>query len=70
MTTNIYFSSKPLGEVSPSQVQRILRRYDLGELISYEKTPDGTGKQTMFIHASSGKYILKGNISLNNMHLP
>ncbi|MEC0243244.1 aminoglycoside phosphotransferase family protein [Paenibacillus dokdonensis] len=61
MSTNIYFSSNQLGELTEAQLQQVLKRFSLGELLSFEKTEKGVGNQTLFISASSGEYVLKGN---------
>lgn len=61
MTTEIFFSSNKLGEVTNEQLQLMLNRFNLGKLISSERTAKGVGKQTMFVKSSSGEYVLKGN---------
>lgn len=61
LTTEIFFSSNQLGVVTNEQLQSMLNRFDLGKLISFEKTPKGVGNQTLFVRSSSGVYVLKGN---------
>jgi hygromycin-B 7''-O-kinase len=61
VTTEIFFSSNKLGEVTNEQLQLMLNRFNLGKLISSEKTSKGVGKQTIFVLSSSGEYVLKGN---------
>ncbi|SFS77174.1 aminoglycoside phosphotransferase family protein [Paenibacillus sp. BC26] len=61
MTTEIFFSSNKLGEVTNEQLQMMLNRFELGNLISAEPTFRGVGKQTMFVRSTSGEYVLKGN---------
>ena len=39
----------------------MLSRWKLGTLHSYKPTEHGVMKQTLFIHASSGDYVFKGN---------
>lgn len=61
MTTEIFFSSNKLGVVTNQQLQLMLNRFNLGNLISSEKTSKGVGYQTMFVRSSLGEYVLKGN---------
>lgn len=61
MTTEIFFSSKRLGDITYEQLQRMLNRFELGTLISGVRTARGSGNQTLLVTASSGAYILKGN---------
>ena len=61
MTTEIFFSSPKLGEISDEQLQRVLYRFNLGELISFTPTLKGVGQQTLFLQSSTGNYVLKGN---------
>lgn len=61
LSTTIYFSSNPIGEVTDRQLQAVLDRYNLGTLISTDKTHHGIGNQTLFIRSSTGEYVLKGN---------
>ncbi|WP_342428393.1 aminoglycoside phosphotransferase family protein [Paenibacillus sp. FSL L8-0158] len=61
MTTTIYFSSNRLGEVTIDQVQRMLNRFDLGRLLSYEKTAEGVLGQTLYVSSTAGQFVLKGN---------
>jgi hygromycin-B 7''-O-kinase len=50
-----------LGKVTDQQLQRMLNRFNLGKLISFQRTSKGVGNQTMFVISSSGEYVLKGN---------
>ncbi|OPA78709.1 phosphotransferase [Paenibacillus selenitireducens] len=61
MTTEIFFSSNKLGVVTNEQLQLMLNRFNLGKLISSERTSNGVGNQTLFVLSSSGEYVLKGN---------
>ncbi|OAB35872.1 phosphotransferase [Paenibacillus macquariensis subsp. defensor] len=61
MTTQIYFASNKLGAISNRQLQLMLDRFNLGTLISSEKTAFGVMGQTMKVSSSTGDYILKGN---------
>jgi hygromycin-B 7''-O-kinase len=61
LTTEIFFSSNKLGKVTDQQLQRMLNRFNLGKLISFQRTSKGVGNQTMFVISSSGEYVLKGN---------
>ncbi len=61
LTTEIFFSSRTLGDITNHQLQLMLDRFALGSLISSEMTPNGVGKQTLFIQSTTGKYVLKGN---------
>ncbi|PYI53740.1 phosphotransferase family protein [Paenibacillus flagellatus] len=61
MTTTIFFGSAKLGDITGEQIRRALARLGLGEPISYRRTPDGVAGQTLFVSASSGEYVLKGN---------
>ncbi|OAB43370.1 aminoglycoside phosphotransferase family protein [Paenibacillus glacialis] len=61
MTTQIYFASNKLGIITNDQLQLMLNRFNLGTLISSEKTSLGVMGQTMFVSSSTGDYILKGN---------
>ncbi|WP_226001141.1 phosphotransferase family protein [Paenibacillus sp. BJ-4] len=61
MTTTIYFSSNRLGEVTNDQLQRVLDRFDLGRLLSSEKTTEGVMGQTLYISSTAGQFVLKGN---------
>lgn len=61
MTTKIFFSSNPLGDITSEQLQLMLDRFNLGKLISSGKTSKGVGKQTLYVTSSSGEYVLKGN---------
>ncbi|MDR9855382.1 phosphotransferase [Paenibacillus sp. VCA1] len=61
MTTKIFFSSNSLGSIAAGQIQSMLDRFHLGELISSERTAEGVMKQTMFIASTAGEYVLKGN---------
>ncbi|MBN3523610.1 phosphotransferase family protein [Paenibacillus apiarius] len=61
MTVKIYFASNQLGEITDEQLQLMLDRFDLGKLVSAEKTAHGVMGQTMFITSSAGEYVLKGN---------
>ncbi|MEC0233349.1 aminoglycoside phosphotransferase family protein [Paenibacillus kribbensis] len=61
MTTTIYFSSNRLGEVTDNQLQRVLDRFDLGRLLSSEKTAEGVMGQTLYISSTAGQFVLKGN---------
>lgn len=42
-------------------IQKMLSRWGLGTLHSYKPTKHGVMKQTLFIHTSTGDYVLKGN---------
>jgi len=61
MTTRIFFSTNSLGSIAAEQIQSMLDRFQLGELVSSERTVEGVMKQTMFITATSGEFVLKGN---------
>lgn len=61
MTTEILFSTNSIGHVTDEQLQVMLNRHHLGNLISAEKTSEGVGNQTLFINSSQGSYVLKGN---------
>ncbi|NWL89768.1 phosphotransferase [Paenibacillus sp. 79R4] len=61
MTTEIFFSSPKLGEITDGLLQRVLHRFNLGELISFAPTSKGVGQQTLFLQSSTGEYVLKGN---------
>ncbi|GGF98759.1 phosphotransferase family protein [Paenibacillus aceti] len=61
MTTEIFFSSPKLGEITGKQLQLMLHRFHLGELISYAPTSKGVGQQTLFLQSTTGEYVLKGN---------
>ncbi|ASN06478.1 phosphotransferase family protein [Virgibacillus necropolis] len=61
MTTEIIFASNKLGVVTTAQLQLMLDRFDLGKLISFEKTAHGAMGQTMFISSTAGDFVLKGN---------
>ncbi|WP_309274120.1 hypothetical protein [Paenibacillus sp.] len=61
MTTEIFFSSNKLGTITEKQLQLMLGRFHLGELITSEKTANGVGNQTLFISSTTGEYVLKGN---------
>lgn len=61
MTTTIYFSTNQLGHVTDEQLHSMLNRFNLGTLISVQKTSKGVGNQTLFVDTDSGRYVLKGN---------
>ncbi|MGY5344808.1 aminoglycoside phosphotransferase family protein [Paenibacillus glucanolyticus] len=61
MTTEIFFSANMIGVLTNEQLQRMLNRFNLGNLISYQETSKGVGKQTLFVSTTSGDYVLKGN---------
>ncbi len=61
VTTEIFFSTNKLGEVTDRQLQMMLTRFGLGQLISAAKTAKGVGNQTMFVRSTTGEYVLKGN---------
>ncbi|BFH61860.1 phosphotransferase family protein [Paenibacillus azoreducens] len=61
MSTEIFFSSNKLGTITDKQLQLVLDRFHLGELITSEKTANGVGNQTLFISSTAGEYVLKGN---------
>lgn len=61
MTAKILFSSKKIDSVTKEQLQKMLDRYNLGELISFKQTEKGVMKQTIFVSSTSGDYVLKGN---------
>ncbi|HEU5140787.1 MAG TPA: aminoglycoside phosphotransferase family protein [Bacillales bacterium] len=61
MSTKIFFGSHPLGKITDGPLQRMLDRFDLGELLSSEKTANGVLGQTMFVSSSTREYVLKGN---------
>ncbi|KKO52669.1 phosphotransferase [Paenibacillus sp. DMB20] len=50
-----------MGDITNEQLQLMLDRFNLGKLISSEKTSKGVGKQTLSVTSSSGEYVLKGN---------
>lgn len=60
MTTEIIFASSKV-EVAEEQLQRVLDRFDLGKLISWSRPTSGVMGQTIFISASRGEFIFKGN---------
>lgn len=61
MTTEIFFSTNRIGVLSNKQIQKMLDRFNLGNLISFQETSNGVGKQTMFVSSDLGEYVLKGN---------
>lgn len=61
MTTAIIFSSNKLGSITDSQLQSMLNRFNLGKLLSSEKTEKGAMGQTMFVTSTEGKFVFKGN---------
>ncbi len=61
VTTDIFFSTNKLGEVTDQQLQLMLNRFGLGRLTSAAKTAKGVGNQTMFVRSTAGEYVLKGN---------
>jgi len=61
MTTEIFFSTNKLGNVTNEQLQKALGRLSLGSLVAAGKTSKGTGNQTLFISSTDGEYVLKGN---------
>lgn len=61
MTTKIFFSTNRIGSITNEQVQEVLDRFNLGNLKGFRETPNGVGKQTIFISSGSGEYVLKGN---------
>jgi hygromycin-B 7''-O-kinase len=61
VTTEILFSSNKLGVITNDQLQLMLDRFDLGQLISSAKTAQGVMEQTMFVTSSAGEYVFKGN---------
>lgn len=61
MTSKIIFGSKRLGEVTNSQLQSMLDKYDLGKLLTSSKTEHGAMGQTMFVTSTKGNFVLKGN---------
>ncbi len=42
-------------------MQRVLDRFDLGRLVSSEKTAEGVMGQTHYISSTAGQFVLKGN---------
>ncbi len=42
-------------------MQRVLDRFDLGRLLSSEKTAEGVMGQTLYISSTAGQFVLKGN---------
>ncbi|MBB2482521.1 aminoglycoside phosphotransferase family protein [Bacillus sp. APMAM] len=61
MTTEIIFASNKLGNVHNEQLQLMLDKFHLGQLISSTKTANGAMGQTMLITSTEGKFVLKGN---------
>lgn len=61
MTSNIMFASNRLGILNDGQLQAMLDRFELGKLISSEKTANGAMGQTMFVSSTAGDFVLKGN---------
>lgn len=61
MTTQIFFSSNKLGEVTEEQLQSMLDRFQLGRLLSFRKTDQGAMCQTLFVSSLAGEFVLKGN---------
>lgn len=61
MTTAIIFSPNKLGSISDSQFQSMLDRFNLGRLISSEKTEKGAMGQTWFVTSTEGEFVFKGN---------
>ena len=61
MTSKIIFGSNKLGALQGEQVQAMLKKHELGELISFERTDQGAMGQTMFVESSKGHFVLKGN---------
>lgn len=50
-----------LGAITPEQVQAALDRFELGRFRSVTPTEGGLGRQTAFVEADSGSYVLRGN---------
>jgi aminoglycoside phosphotransferase (APT) family kinase protein len=61
MTTEIIFASNKLGEVMDDSLQKMLEKFNLGKLISSERTSYGVMGQTMFVSSTEGEFVLKGN---------
>lgn len=62
MTAKIIFGSKNrLGTVTPEQLQAMLDRFHLGELIGFGKTNQVAMGQTWFITSTAGEFVLKGH---------
>lgn len=61
MTSKIIFGSNRLGEVTNSQLQLMLDKYDLGKLLTSSKTEHGAMGQTLFVTSTKGNFVLKGN---------
>lgn len=61
MTTEIIFSTNKLGSITDAQLQQVIKRFELGKLISSKRTEKGAMGQTLFITTSKGKFVLKGN---------
>lgn len=61
MTTAIIFSSNKLGSISDSALQSMLDRFNLGKLITSQKTEKGAMGQTMFVTSTEGEFVFKGN---------
>jgi len=61
MTTEIFFSANGIGAITNQQVQEVLDRFNLGNLIEVRETSHGVGKQTIFVRSDVGEYVLKGS---------
>ncbi|WP_342423435.1 aminoglycoside phosphotransferase family protein [Paenibacillus sp. FSL E2-0178] len=61
MTAAIIFASNKLGVVHDDQMQLMLDKFNLGKLISFQKTVNGAMGQTMYVSSNEGEFILKGN---------
>lgn len=61
MTSNIIFASNRLGVIDNDQLQAMLDKFKLGTLISFEKTANGAMGQTLFVTATEGNFVFKGN---------
>ncbi|KHL91965.1 phosphotransferase [Paenibacillus sp. IHB B 3415] len=61
MTAAIIFASNKLGVVDDDQMQLMLDKFNLGKLISFQKTVNGAMGQTMHVSSNEGDFILKGN---------
>lgn len=53
--------SKRLGRLTQGQLQAALDRFDLGEITSAEPTPGGLFGMCVFVTATSGEWVLRGN---------
>src|SRR5690625_2379934 len=61
VTTEIIFASNKLGKVTDAALQKMLDKFNLGKLISSERTAQGAMGQTMFITSTKNEFVLKGN---------